>query len=527
MQKSARQETNTLKKCLRYIRIIKDEKPSNEASKEILYSVPFNLSFYDNWFYQNRETKRLINVQTQAEKLHFLPVLVRPEIIKGETRSDFQKALRKTAGLMIQIMPANIKPSNTFEFLVYKFTAAILFLLGLSALCQKLSKTRQLAIPLVRVHKTDANDSIEEYLNSVSAAVIFLLNEQYYAGMQGIQLINLNSNEQRQVKYKITNARNSLYGFLPKRFTAPGFAPAFKKFAIVIATSRVASKHRTEDDDYSLVNLFGRVVLFERIDAETIELNRNFLTFAENLYKREIKIRPQKLIDLVHKLYDEHEIRDLLYIAKAPFTSNLNLTQKDSQKELFFMSETILAEMRQNRADLNIYPAFCEKYPARMFGGTKLNAIYIDDVPSIQKHVQMDSERKSQIVTFLNIANGIQVKGKGAHQKNFFNNIMSYATLDNIYKERVLQSGIMERMIAPNSPEHQTLIDFICLLHAAAYEQVSKEFTLKLNPYQDILETENVNKLNTFSAFSSEKPKFNLFAFLTKIQRIISLITVR
>ena len=191
------------------------------------------------------------------------------------------------------------------------------------------------------------------------------------------------------------------------------------------------------------------------------------------------------------------------------------------------MSERVLQEMMQNRADLNIYPAFCEKYPAKMFGGATLNALYIDDVPSIQKNVQMDQDSESQIVTFLNIANGIKVKGKEA-EKNFFNNVMSYATLDNIYKDRTLQSHIQERMIATDNTQRQTLIDFICLLHAAAYEKVEKnemtELTLKLNPYQDILEDDNVNRLNTFSAFSSEKPVFNLFAFMTKIQRIISLI---
>jgi len=47
---------------------------------------------------------------------------------------------------------------------------------------------------------------------------------------------------------------------------------------------------------------------------------------------------------------------------------------------------------------------------------------------------------------------------------------------------------------------------------------------LKLNPYQDILEDNNVNDLNTFAVTPNEKPLFNLFAFMTKIQRVISLI---
>jgi hypothetical protein len=278
---------------------------------------------------------------------------------------------------MVQIMP-DIKPdkSNTFEFFVYKVTTAIVFILGISALCQKLSAQENLAIPMVRVHKSDDADTIEEYLNSVCAAVTFLLNEKYMAGMQGIQLINFKGSP-KELGYRITNARSSLYTFLPKTFTAPGFAPAFDKLAIVIVSQRVASKHRHQDDNYSLVNLFGRV------DEQTIQLNRNFLTFADNLYKRDIHTHPKFLIDTVHRLYDEQGVRDILYIAKAPFTS---------------------------------------------------------------------------------------------------------------------------------------------LLHTAAYEKFDKELTLKLNPYQDILEDDNVSSLNTFSAFLSEKPAFNLFAFMTKIQRIVSLI---
>jgi len=519
LHKSARQDMNPLKKCLRYVHIVK----AQNAPPDALYSISFDLSFYDSFFYADRKEKRAVNVSTQPQAWHFLPVLVQPQITKAN--DIYHKPLTQTAGLMVQIMPG-IKPdkSNTFEFFVYKVTAAVVFLLGLSALCQKLSVQQKLklAIPLLRLHKGDETDIIEEYLHSVCAAVTFLLNEKYTMGTQGIQLLNLNANQQKSLRYKITNARSSLYAFLPKTFTASGFAPAFGKLAIVIVTQRVAGKRRHEDkDDFRIVNLFGRVVMLERLDDKTIQLSQNFLTFADNFYKHEIDTYPKLLIDTIHRLYDEYGVRDVLYIAKTPFTSNLNLTQKDSQKALYFLSEPVLQQMMKKRADLNIYPAFCDKYPARMFGGAKLNAVYIDDVPSIQKHVQMDRNRESQIVTFLNIANGMKVKGKEA-EKNFFNNVMSYATLDNLYTDRTLQSRILDRLIAPDTAPRQTLIDFICLLHAAAYEKVEGgDLTLKLNPYQDILEDDNVNRINTFPAFSNGKPDFNLFAFMTKIQRVI------
>lgn len=513
-------DKNILKKCLRYVRIVKEA----EIPADALYSIPFYISFSDTFFYANREKRRRVRVGTEPEIWQFLPVLVQPQISEEADKLNiYHKPLTKTASLMVQIMP-DIEPnkSNTLEFFIYKVTSAVVFLLGISALCQKLPQ-QNLAIPLLRLHqagKTD--DAIEKYLAAVCASVTFLLNEKYTAGMQGIQLINFTGN-QRELGYRVTNSRSSLYAFLPKTFIAQDFAPAFKKLAIVIVTSRAAGKHRHSDNKHNLVNLFGRVVMFEHVDGHRIELRPNFLTFADNLIRREIDTHPKILIDTIHRLYDEYGVRDVLYIAKTPFTSNLNLTQKNPYNALYFMSETVLQEMMRNRADLNIYPVFCGKYPAHMFGGTKLPAIYIDDVPSIQKHVQMDRTSESQIVTFLNIANGVKVKGKDA-EKNFFNNVLCYATLDNIYTDRTLQSRILERMIAPDSLPRQTLIDFICLLHTAAYEKVENELKLKLNPYQDILEDNNVNRLNTFPAFPKGKPDLNLFAFMTKIQRIISLI---
>ncbi|MEN8215978.1 MAG: hypothetical protein ABFS56_06305 [Pseudomonadota bacterium] len=72
--------------------------------------------------------------------------------------------------------------------------------------------------------------------------------------------------------------------------------------------------------------------------------------------KRQTKpsLLPLRLCAADGDMYDEHGIRDILYIAKAPFTSNLNLTQKEPQKALFFMSETVLQDMMKNRDDLNI-----------------------------------------------------------------------------------------------------------------------------------------------------------------------------
>ena len=523
-----------LKQCLRYVRIVKEQK---DIPTDSLYSTdfPIYLDFHDTFFYADKIDKRHIEINTRIQPDEiFLPILVAPEIqktdIAGKVGEVQYNALLNKAGLKITFGHCVLKKASekaNLAIFICKITMAIIFQLALSALCEKLkNQGYRFAIPIVRIHSGDDNQD-EKYFKSVCAGITFLLNEKYTIGMQGIQLINFKGTS-KDLTYRITNARSSLYAFLPKTILAPQFALAFNKLAIIIVSSRVAGEARNQEDD-RLSNIFGRVVMLERLDENFIQINTHFRTFAHNDYQREIRQGNLKvLLDTVRHLYDEHEVRDILYIAKSPFTSHLHLTGKGTLQQAFFMSETLLQAMRQERTDLNIYPTFCEKYPARMLKKASLNTIYIDDVSSIQKHVQMDKEGHSQIVTFLNIANGISLPPrKGEPDKNFFNNIMSYATLGNIYTDRTLQSRIMERLIAPNTPSRTTLIDFICLLHAAAYEkkETGNQVALKLNPYQDILEQDNVNNLGTFPVTfpRGNQVKFNLFSFMTKIQGILNL----
>lgn len=115
------------------------------------------------------------------------------------------------------------------------------------------------------------------------------------------------------------------------------------------------------------------------------------------------------------------------------------------------------------------------------------------------------------------------VVGKKEH---IFNNVMSYATLDNVYSDVTLNIEVISQQILNDSPTKKTLVYFICLLHAAAFEKVdSSQGKFKLNPYKDIFGEENVNAINTFPIFGqSKRPQFNLFALMTKVQRVIRLL---
>ncbi len=518
-----------LNSCLRYVRI--SEKQSPLAS---FFTIPFNFSFKDTFFMADRQRAR--NVQMTAdlsEEAKFLPVLVQSQMFKSSEKptvpeiESYQTPLMKTATVLIQLIPVKEVSGGDFkdfQAFIYRFTSALIFHLCLSAVCQKLSAQSQFYIPLVRIHTANEQDPIEHYLKAVTDAVAFLLNERYSIGTQGIQLVDLKGKQKSGLEYRITNARNSLYSFLPKRFEAPGLVPAFDKLAIVTVSTRVTDKMKYRKEDDKFVNLFGKVALLEKTGSNLFRLRQDLLTFADNRSKDEVYQQPNILLDTIDRLYGEYQVRDILYVAKAPFTSSLNLTATTSRPKLYFMSEEILLKMLENHKDLNLYPVFCDKYPIRMFGGSNLHALYIDEVSSIQSQLQMDEQRDSKIIMFLNIANGIAIKEKGEY---FFNRVLSYSTLDKFYKDTTLDSRITERLVSPDSLARKTLIEFLCLVHAAAFEKTDSKtpIQLKLNPYEDILGDENVNALNTFGiSGATGQIQFNLFAFLTKIQRIVRLL---
>jgi len=464
-------------------------------------------------------------MSTHPEHFKFLPVVIVPE------NSDVT-LIPAPENLNATLIPATVKIiiglcSSTEEndqkrlgaFICQTVTAITLHLV-LAVLCFKLSKYGELAVPILRIHSM-RSDKSEEYFNAVCKGITFLLNEKYQVGLQGLQYLGLKESDKKGLAYRIHNARSSLYSFLPKYFTCEQVPLNFHKFAIVVLSTRRAETQATPKQD-NWLNLMVRIILFEQVGTHETKLSSYFRTFSENCTNTASDDGTLQLIGVIRDLYEKHGVKNVLYISKAPFTSNLHITHNDSALTLYFASEKILKSIREGYPDFNIYPVFFDNYPAKLFGGEKLNALYIDDVSAIQKQVQMDQDKSSRIITFLNIANGMVVGNK----QHIFNNVMSYATLDNVYSDVTLNIEMISQQILSDSPIRKTLVYFICLLHAAAFEKVDgSQEKFKLNPYKDIFGEENVNALNTFQIFGQgKKPSFNLFALMTKVQRVLHLL---
>lgn len=504
-----------LKKCLRYMRV------TQQTDDLALHAIRFNFSFRDIFFYASKLNRQKILMSTQPENFKFLPIVIASENLNKPP---------ETATVHIIVDRYSLEEGDEqkrSQTAICSIATAVVLHLVLAILCFKLSKYGELAVPILRIH-SGHDDKTEEYFNAVCKAITFLLSEKYQIGLQGLQYLELSENKEKNLEHRIHNARSSLYSFLPKYFTCEQVIPSFQKFAIVVLSTRraetqAATQMTPKQDNW--LNLTVRIMLFEQLDTHQTKLSSYFRTFSENCTDTAPNEGTPQLIDAVRDLYEKHGVKNVLYISKAPFTNNLHLTQSNSALTLYFSSETILKKMREGYPDFNIYPVFFDNYPAKLLGGEKLNALYIDDVSAIQKQVQMDQEKSSRIITFLNIANGMVV-GKKQH---IFNNIMTYATLDNIYTDTTLNIDILSQQILNDSPIRKTLIYFICLLHMAAFEKVDGgQEKFKLNPYKDIFSDENVNAINTFSIFGQGKrPRFNLFALLTKVQRVMRLLESR
>jgi len=131
--------------------------------------------------------------------------------------------------------------------------------------------------------------------------------------------------------------------------------------------------------------------------------------------------RPVAIVDAVAKLYGKG-FRHFLYIAKTAYSSTLNLTQKDEDDSLFFMSRPVMQALKEGRNDIKIYPVFYDKYYVVAPKKTQMS-MYVQDTRELTNLV---ADSSKQVVVFYNLFNGIKV---GKEDDRFYNGVISYATL--------------------------------------------------------------------------------------------------
>ena len=501
------------KAALKYISI-----GSPNADNTSLCTLPASIQISEIHYF-NTEDKQTFSMEYDLRKIRALPVLLVPQesqcqrvsqnIFTKDTKDKKSSETKSNPKSLIeftynyeQLRKDIFRKEESPKNFVYRITFSLLAYTSLKVLLDSVSQ--RLFVPIVRLHLSDKQNSSpeEEFLRSLFSVISHLLNEKHRSNSQGFYVKNVK-------QYKIRNALSSLYSILPKKFKFghSSHNPQLNKLAIIAVSSRECDRARK--GDYKMSNLMGEVTGVHRQQDGSIRLYTSG-TFSANYGSQVIHTHPDVLIDEVNKLY-QNGFRHFLYIAKSPYSNTLNMTRTEEDEELFFMSKAVISSLKGERDDIKIYPIFFDKYYVVKINSITASSLYIQDTLELSNIVE-DPSKKA--VIFFNLFNGITV-GKD----RYYNGVISYATLLNIY-EGILDDQDIRTGLIYDNPLKNELLEFLTLFHFSRYEAASK-INLKLDPYQNIIGDDSVGALSIFPHMAG-KAKFNSLAFLTEVKKALN-----
>lgn len=393
---------------------------------------------------------------------------------------------------------------------VYRFVFSLLAYLAMEVILEYIEDDK-IFIPIMRLHIKDSElpYNEEHFFRNYSKILAHFLRQKHLVNSQGFQV------KEDGKTYRRKNSLSSLYSVLPKKFTITNssfpYQPQLDKLALVIISSREADCNYKGEK--RIANLYGEIITIVNDSQGVIVKNDN--TFFGNDEKEMMYQNPTTLIKEIDRLYKEG-YRHFLYIAKSPYSSNLNVTHDD--KDLYFMSKTVLKKLKGDREDIRIYPIFFDKYFIVRLGSDKniATSLYIQDTAELS---QLFNDESQKSVVFFNLFNG-KIVGNDNSDKNY-RGVMSYSTLLNTYQEILDNQDIMKALI--DDKEDNSLKDdilhYLTLFHFSRYEKQEKAITLKLNPYENIIGDSSIGKKSLWQF--NQKVEFNSLAFLTEVKRAL------
>ena len=440
-----------------------------------------------------------------------IPIVLYPKhpVCQDILKQNFSSQKLIVFGYQHQRLQENIfKDSQPTEAFIYRFTFSLLAYISLKILLDTAiyKLKRRLFIPILRLHLGDKQDPLEEevFMMSTLKMLSHLINISHRSNTQGFSVKKISS-------YKIKNGLSSLYNVLPKKFQLNQTIskPKIRKLAIIVVSSRECD--RTWRGNTKKSNLIGEVIKINRNNDGSI-LVYTSKTISEHYNSRQLHSEPDALVREVERLYREG-YKHILYIAKSPYSKTLNLTATESDDNLYFMSPSVIRNLKGNREDLKIYPVFFDKYYVVSLQQIGRKSLYIQDAEELTNIV---NDPTKQIAVFFNLFNGIQV---GKKEDRYYNGVISYSTLLNVYEQKLLDTSDIYAGLIDNDRDRglkKEILQLLTLFHFSRYEADSKDIQLKLDPYQNIIGDESIGAL---SIFPHIKPKveFNCLAFLNEV----------
>jgi len=500
------------KQSLQYISV-----KEAEVNSDALLALPAQIKIEDIRYIETGE-KQVFSMGYNLQGIKVLPVLFVPK--NDKARGEYGRNFQQSNLVLFPFALENGKLSSE-KYFVYCFTFFFLVYISLKMLLDEGKPTlnprqegKQLFIPILRMHlkkrdKSEEKQDLDKQIAHYSKVLAHLLSEEYLSNSQGFNISDLNT-------YKSLNGMSSLYSVIPKKFkfANPKDTPKLEKLAIIIVSSRECdAKRGNPNRDERISNLLGEIVTVNMGENGVIDL-RKWKSLTDNYPTKKMYKEPSVILDAVSNLYRREEYRHFLYIAQAPYTSTLNITQKidpnQEKDELFFHSKNIISYLYEQHREIKLYPIFFDKYFVRKFKQTT-QSLYIQDTKDLMELMQDESQ---QAVVFFNLFNGITV-GKGDERS--YNGVISYATLFNVYQEILNEKDL--RQLIDDTGIKNDILQYLTLLHFSRYEK-STQISLKLDPYQHIIGDESVGKLGLFKHMGG-KGEFNCLGFLTEVKKAL------
>ncbi len=515
-------EQNGGKNVLKYVAI-----EDANASKERICSLPLTLTYEPIYYSATKDAPDLFSMRYETQDVQTLPIFLVP--VDGDTQ-QFAKTYKNTKRLSLYYRHhKQVRPDSEQAF-VYRFVYTLLSYTFVQVVTSYLSTidARKLFLPIIRIHlekqtpdeKNEKFDD-ESFMHTLSKVLEHMLAEDYTASSQGFYLDTVLNND----VYKRRNALNSLYTALPRLFQRQGSSVQPSQIAqchleklaiIVVSSSKCDVNNKTPDVFRSVV--LGEVIGVECLPDQTIRVG-TISTFSTNQEKQHMYSRSDAVLEQVKQCYNQG-YHHFLYVAHAPYSSTLHISDANEEADLFFMNKEIIQAMRHIGEDIKVYPVFCDKYyvvnhkkNSRM-PEYKVDSLYIDDIGELSDLVN-DQSRQSRI--FFNLFSGATI-----NQNTIYNGVMSYATLTNVYKGDVIYEQYTWNDLL-NKKEPQSLgadiLDYITLLHFARNEK-STDSRFKLDPFVNIIGDKSAGKVAVIPHMLS-RVRFNMLAFLTDVRAVL------
>jgi hypothetical protein len=490
------------KELLQYIAV--EQSSINETA---ICQLPVTITIEDVRYFPTDQFQNF-SIEYNINGIDALPVMWVPQTMMSVYSSSFCEQYK------LLLFRYNNKRLDSKDGLksdaafVYKFAVSLLSYVCLEILLNKAKNN--LFIPMVRLHEGDHNNPSpsEKFMANISKTLSHLFSEKYRSTSQGFRI------KGKPNGYSIRNGLSSLYSILPKKFKFRNvpLSPELDNLAIIVVSSCESDAKKGNSDRFQRKTcLLGEVAGIKRLSEDTIQVGM-LKTLSENYSVKHLYSQPSILEDTVSQLY-KHGYRNFLYIAQAPYTSTLHITQTDEDEQLFFMSKKLIQTLKGDRQDIKIYPVFFDKYYVRTPKEHKGESFYIQDTTELES---LSKDPSHQAVMFFNLFNGIKVE---QGEKNFYNGVISYSTLLKIY-EGILDDQDIRQGLMYDGEIKDTLLHYLTIFHFSRYE-ARQHISLKLDPYAHIIGDDSVGTLSVFS-HGGESADFNSLAFLNKVREVLN-----